>query len=56
MPALDIDQKCHGLAKTILTGYRLTMDERAQETERLAQALRTVVDAELEALEHRRIA
>ena len=42
------------LARQLLRGYRLTTQERAQETEAMAQVLQTAAEAQLENLEHRK--
>jgi hypothetical protein len=54
MPRYDVQVR--DLVRGLLAHYRLSPEERRQETDTLTQAIRSAVDAQLESLEHRRIA
>ena len=47
------DAKCRELARYVLRDHRLTPNERIEETERLAEMIQRVIEAELESLAHR---
>jgi hypothetical protein len=47
------DSKCRELARYVLRDHRLTPNERIEETERLAETIQRVIEAELESLAHR---
>ncbi len=51
---MSYDKNCRLLAKLFLSDYTLNPAEQTEETERLAQAIQTAIEAELENLEHRR--
>jgi hypothetical protein len=51
-----VDRRAHLLATSFLLDYRLSPEERRQETEALAQVIQTAVEAQLEGLAHRLIA
>ena len=50
------DQAYRTLAIRLLSDYRLSAEERADEVTRLAQQIQQTVEIELENLEHRRLA
>ena len=49
------ERACAALALTVLREYRLSIDERRDERERLTRALLLTIEAETEQLEHRKL-
>lgn len=53
---MTYDAECLRLAEHFLSDYRLSKAEREEEAGRLAESIQRAVEAELENLEHRKIA
>ena len=53
---MNPEKHCRDLAQLFLREYRLSREERVQEMARLALAIQRTIEAELENLEHRRVA